>query len=65
MVITPRSYSRFKNGSHFAPRDTFAGVQRAQHPLAYKVERSETVANTQVRYYMQDRLLEKDEILKR
>ena len=60
MDITPCSYSRFKNGSRFAPRDTFAGVQRAQHPLAYKVERSETVANTQVRYYMhkiQDRLL--------
>lgn len=46
-MLIPSAYSHFSSGFHLAPRSDFAGVQRAQHPLAYKVERSETVANTQ------------------
>ena len=46
MFIIPHVYSHFRNDSHFATQSDFAGVQRAQHPLAYKVERSATVANT-------------------
>ena len=40
-----------------APMSDYSGVQGAKQPLAYKVERSATVPNCKVRYYMQAPLL--------
>lgn len=65
MSNSERIYIYLITISHLALQSDFAGVQGAKQPLAYKVERSATVAITQGSLLYARSTPVKDEILKR